>query len=289
MPADAASSSSEDEGNDSSSPGSTPAKQSKQATKKSTRYQCPADFVTFRHQPCSSTLKANLMVDNTELWLIKAPASFNPKCFNNVKVPISGLQTIKASSTVGEDEGGCHQIYSVLASAHGVSALHLLTSDSKSANKVACAPAFRGLLNVCESYGDCSSNQAPQAIPAAPAPCIPLGLKLRFQPFGSKTPTVSTLEDSESLGDCEEEPDPLAAVAGTLDGTMWTASSATLPPLLPPTITQRLKEERKKKKKKRKRDKRMEEDEKEAVVMVKMEPAKPGSGVSTVLPAEDGE
>ncbi len=47
--------------------------------KKTTRYQCPADFVSFCHEPCSSTLTESLKNNRNELWLIKAPASFNPE------------------------------------------------------------------------------------------------------------------------------------------------------------------------------------------------------------------
>lgn len=46
---------------------------------KNTRYQCPADFVSFSHKPCSSTLTESLKNSHNELWLIKAPASFDPE------------------------------------------------------------------------------------------------------------------------------------------------------------------------------------------------------------------
>lgn len=57
--------------------------------KKTTRYQCPADFVSFCHKPCSSTFTARLKKNKTELWLIKAPASFNPEwwvCYSDIYV-----------------------------------------------------------------------------------------------------------------------------------------------------------------------------------------------------------
>lgn len=44
-----------------------------------TRYQCPADFVSFCHKPCNSTLSKSLKNTKNELWLIKAPASFTPE------------------------------------------------------------------------------------------------------------------------------------------------------------------------------------------------------------------
>ena len=47
--------------------------------KKASKYECPADFVSFCHKPCSSTLTQSLKNNKNELWLIKAPASFDPE------------------------------------------------------------------------------------------------------------------------------------------------------------------------------------------------------------------
>ncbi|KAK6296952.1 hypothetical protein J4Q44_G00330940 [Coregonus suidteri] len=69
-----------------------PQKRRKQAS----RYQCPADYVAFAHKPCASTLIERVRDDNTELWLIKAPSSFNPDSFSSLKMPLSGLQTMQA-------------------------------------------------------------------------------------------------------------------------------------------------------------------------------------------------
>lgn len=46
---------------------------------KTSRFKCPADFVTFCPQPCSSTLTGNLKKKDKEFWLIKAPVNFDPK------------------------------------------------------------------------------------------------------------------------------------------------------------------------------------------------------------------
>lgn len=147
------------------------------------------------------------------------------------------------------------QIYSLLASTHGTSDLCLLTSNKRSSDAVVFGPAFSGLLNVCESYGDSSANQAPQVIPAAPAPSMPAGLKQRYHPFGSKTPTLTCVAESETDG------------------------AATLRPLVVKRLAeetcQNEEEEGRKKKKKKKKEKRIKTERgEEAVeaVTVKEEP-----------------
>ncbi|KAM9358937.1 DNA-directed RNA polymerase I subunit RPA34 [Symphorus nematophorus] len=263
MPRDISSSSSEDEAD--SPPTKSPGKQ-KETEKKPSRYQCPADFVSFSHKPCSSTLTESLKSNKNELWLIKAPASFNPECFSGIKVPLSGLQTLKVPAAADRGKtGSSQQIFSVLASTHGTSELCLLTADKQSSDAVVFGPTFSGLLNVCESYGDSSANQAPQVIPAAPAPSIPLGLKQRYHPFGSKTPTLTYVAENET------------------DGAAFGPSSTTLRPLVMKRFVEEKwqeededEEEGRKKKKKKKKEKRIKSErvEEEAVeeVRVKVEP-----------------
>ena len=143
------------------------------------------------------------------------PSFLPPSSFNGVKVPLSGLQTLKVPAAAdGGRTGSSQQIYSILASTHGTSELCLLTADKKSSDAVVFGPSFSGLLNVCESYGDSSTNQAPQVIPAAPAPSIPPGLKQRYHPFGSKTPTLTYVAENET------------------DGAAFGPSSTTLRPLV---------------------------------------------------------
>lgn len=76
------------------------------------------------------------------------------------------------------------------------------------------APPFSGQLNVCESYGDSSTNQNPQVIPASPAPSIPPGLKQRFLPFGSKTPTSTYVGEDQVEGVSSTTLRPLVATDG---------------------------------------------------------------------------
>ena len=124
---------------------------------------------------------------------------------------------------------------------------------------------------MCENYGDVSTNQAPKAIPATPAPSIPPGLRQRFQPFGSKTPTLSGVEP-------ESSPVP-------------SASSSNPGPYLPRQLV-RQEEEEEETRKKRKREKRslaMEgggEEEERALISVKTEPVAP-EGLEETDPREE--
>lgn len=142
------------------------------------RFACPADFVPLQYS-CSEKCVLE-RGENTELWLIKAPARFNPSSLADLKVSLSGLEMIQSTDA-------SPQIYSVLSSCSGPTDLHLLTSSDKQ-NACPSVSGFAGILNISESYGDCSANQSPMPIPAAPAPTFPPGLKQRFQPFGSSTP-----------------------------------------------------------------------------------------------------
>ncbi|XP_026230387.1 CD3e molecule, epsilon associated protein [Anabas testudineus] len=263
MPRDISSSSSSSE-DEADNPATESLVKQKETEKKTTRYECPADFVPFCHKPCSSTLTESLKNNNNELWLIKAPANFNPECFSGVKVPLSGLHTLKVPVAAGGAKTGSdQQIYSILASTHGTSELCLLTTNNRLSDSAVFGPPFSGLLNVCESYGDSSMNQAPQVIPAAPAPSIPPGLKQRFHPFGSKTPTLTCVAESEA------------------DGAALGPSSITLRPLVVKRFiedTRHDEEEeegrkrKKKKKEKRIKTERVEEAVVEEVVTVKQEP-----------------
>ncbi|XP_017296971.1 CD3e molecule, epsilon associated protein [Kryptolebias marmoratus] len=255
MPKDiSSSSSSEDEAEN---PAAT---EPTEPNKKTRKYECPQDFVSFCHVPCSSSLSDNLRNGENELWLIKAPASFSAERFRGVKVPLSGLQTLKVPSPAAT--GGGQQIYSVLASSLCSSELWLLTSDSRASGGATFGPAFSGLLNICESYGDSSTNQAPRVIPAAPAPSIPPGLKQRFHPFGSKTPTLTYVAESEA------------------DGAAFGPSSTTLRPRVVkrfleeagPEAEDNDEEDARKKKKKKKKEKRTKSEQMEEVLKVKQEP-----------------
>lgn len=189
-------------------------------------------------------------------------------------MPLSGFKTLKVPPAAARaNTESDHRVYSVLGSTHGTADLCLLTSDKASSSKVSLGPKFSGLLNVCESFGDPSANQAPLVIPAAPAPSIPPGLKQRFYPFGSKTPTLSRKKKKkkkEKRIKVEHE-DVMQRVkvetVGDLDGAV-----AEQQPLEGGAVE----EKRKKKKKKRDREQlqqqQEEEVEAEPEVAVKLEP-----------------
>lgn len=196
-------------------------------------------------------------------------------------MPLSGFQTLKVPAAAGGAKTGSgQQIYSILGSAHGTSELCLLTSDKESSNSVVFGPTFSGLLNVCESYGDSSANQTPQVIPATPAPSIPSGLKQRFHPFGSKTPMLTCVAESET------------------DGAALGPSSTTLCPLVVKRFIEETwqeeeeEEEGRKKKKKKKKEKRIKTERVEEsleMVRVKVEPvAEIQDEVMTELPFQEG-
>ncbi|XP_056127125.1 CD3e molecule, epsilon associated protein [Rhinichthys klamathensis goyatoka] len=146
------------------------------AQKKVSKYQCPDDFVAVSYD--ASVNDSWDGDEQKELWLIKAPARFDPKSFKDLKLPISGLKRVQSCGTAP-------QIYSVLSGRTAPSDLHLLVTKGKKQKTSLCSSGFSGVLKISESYGNCSENQDPIPIPAAPAPCIPAGLKQRFQPFGS--------------------------------------------------------------------------------------------------------
>lgn len=183
--------------------------------------------------------------------------------FSSLKMPLSGLQTMQAPAQQTHGGGNTRQIYSVLGGPSGAADLRLLTSHPQTLNLVVCAPAFSGLLNICEGYGDCSTNQTPIAIPATPAPTVPPGLRQRFQPFGSRTPTLSRLMADTPLPSSPETP-----LRVTLDPG----------------------EERKSKKKKKRKDKLIKtEEEEEEVVRVKQELLDMSPEESYELPGQEAE
>lgn len=187
-----------------------------------------------------------------------------------MQVPLSGFKTLKVPSAAAgaKTESGQH-VYNILGSTHGTADLCLLTSDKVSSSKVVFGPKFSGLLNVCESFGDPSANQAPLVIPAAPAPAIPPGLKQRFYPFGSETPTLSPEAEEGSRKKKKKKKEKRMKVehedimhsvkvepVGDLDGTV-----ADQQPQEGGVVV-----EKKKKKKKRDREQQLEEAEPEVAV-----------------------
>lgn len=164
------SSSSEEEEETSSTTAPTAPQQTENRISK---FECPDDFVSFSYKPCCSTLSSD---SGTELWLIKAPASFQPQSFSGVQLPLSSLGTVSVAS-----EDGTVRPYSVLGSSSCSPELRLLAPNTT------LAPPFSGLLSICESHGNYGADQALHVVPAIPPPSLPTGLKQRFQHFQATT------------------------------------------------------------------------------------------------------
>lgn len=81
--------------------------------------------------------------------------------------------------------GTTPKTYSILGDRTAPSDLHLLVSKGKKRKPSLCSSGFSGVLKISKSHENCNENQVPVPIPSTPAPCIPAGLKQRFQPFGS--------------------------------------------------------------------------------------------------------
>ncbi|XP_048837949.1 CD3e molecule, epsilon associated protein [Brienomyrus brachyistius] len=155
--------------------------------KQSTKYRCPGDFMSCTYQPCANIGLDNLKDNCTELWLIKAPSSFSPNSFSNLKIPLRGSKSLQART-----ESQKMDTYRILSNTLCTKSMHLL-SASGTQDGIVCGPAISGLINICEDSGDILSNQMIMPLPASPAPRIPEGLKQRFTPFGwASPPTPAT-------------------------------------------------------------------------------------------------
>ncbi|XP_061074113.1 CD3e molecule, epsilon associated protein [Conger conger] len=219
-----------------------------------TKYHCPADFTVCDFRPCTSTSLESVNDGNKELWLIKAPLTFNPDSFSGVRFPTMGLETVQPHTRQ-------QQVYSLLSRPIAPGNACLLTTAGRRPGDAFCAPAFSGVVNISESYGDCRGNQAPVPIPACPAPVIPGGLRQRFQPFGSRTTYVRGHEEEE---DSADGPTPAKRVK-----------------------THPEQGETPKKKKKKKKDKRIKEEEEEEGMAVEEEVSVTASRGLTETPGEE--
>ncbi|XP_067830952.1 CD3e molecule, epsilon associated protein [Heptranchias perlo] len=147
---------------------------------KMTKFECPPDFT-----PCPRSASRDLTLEkvndpSTELWLIKAPADFDPQSFSGRKIPLVGFQTLKSKT--------CRdRLYNVFGTDSGTGGVCLVL-PSEAAGRAASCPPFAGCINIGESWEDTSDGGQPHSIPASPAPSIPEGLKLRFRPFGAAPP-----------------------------------------------------------------------------------------------------
>ncbi|GCB61186.1 hypothetical protein scyTo_0014297 [Scyliorhinus torazame] len=158
-----------------------PARESGQAgSGKRTKFECPSEFLPCLCAPLCSLTPEKVNDPSTELWLIKAPADFDPQGFSGRKIPLVGFQTLK-SKTYRD------KLYNVFGSSSGAEGVSLVLPLEKEGHGESCPP-FAGCITIGESWEDPAGSEGLRSIPVSPAPSIPPGLKLRFQPFGAAVP-----------------------------------------------------------------------------------------------------
>ncbi|XP_020381057.1 CD3e molecule, epsilon associated protein [Rhincodon typus] len=144
---------------------------------KAIKFQCPLEFT-----PCPRTTFCDLVPEkvndpSTELWLIKAPIDFDPQSFSGRKIPLVGFQTLKSKTCKDK-------LYNVFGTPRAGGGVCLVLPSATES-----CPPFAGSITIGESWEDTGGNDEPHSIPTSPAPSIPPGLKLRFQPFGAAPPS----------------------------------------------------------------------------------------------------
>ncbi|XP_041035288.1 CD3e molecule, epsilon associated protein [Carcharodon carcharias] len=171
---------------------------------KMTKFKCPSEFI-----PCPLAELCDLTSEkvngpSTELWLIKAPVDFDPHGFSGRKIPLVGFQTLK-SKTCRDKR---YNVFGMSTGAGGV----CLVLPSETAGHMESCPPFAGCISIGESWEDTGGSDEPHSIPVSPAPSIPPGLKLRFQPFGATPPRQlprkrrGAAATTPKSGDAGEEP-----------------------------------------------------------------------------------
>ncbi|XP_004448055.1 DNA-directed RNA polymerase I subunit RPA34 [Dasypus novemcinctus] len=150
------------------------------------RFSCPPNFAATppASEPPRFSLEA-LTGPDTELWLIRAPADFDPDCLNGRLVPLSGSQTVK-----GKLAGKRHRYQVLSSTCPQAGEATLLAPSAKAGGELTCAPAVRGSLRIFEGPRESLPGTPLQPIPASPPPQIPLGLRPRFCAFGGSPPVT---------------------------------------------------------------------------------------------------
>ncbi|XP_072885463.1 DNA-directed RNA polymerase I subunit RPA34 isoform X2 [Hemitrygon akajei] len=138
-------------------------------------FQSPPEF-----QACPHAAPRGIGDPSSELWLIKAPADFEPRSFSGKKVPLVGFQSLR--SKICEDK-----VYNVFATMGGAGDVCLIL-PSEAGGKMESCSEFAGCLTIDENWEGAAGGSEPSSIPTSPAPSVPPGLKLRFQPFGVGPP-----------------------------------------------------------------------------------------------------
>ncbi|KAM8952814.1 DNA-directed RNA polymerase I subunit RPA34 [Pelodytes ibericus] len=153
------------------------------------QFQCPLNF-----EQVAQYDGRGISETDTEVWLIKAPADFNPESFNSHRLPLSGYKTQKVKLD------GVRRLYHSSASLYtDIPCRAFLSRDENSEEKMTCAPAFQGILTIADGHAD---TKTLHAISDRPPLTIPQDLKLRYCPFGAEAPT----QGQQSDGQLTDEP-----------------------------------------------------------------------------------
>ncbi|KAM4696725.1 DNA-directed RNA polymerase I subunit RPA34 [Rhinophrynus dorsalis] len=155
-------------------------------------FQCPLNF-----KPIAESEGAVSSDPDTEVWLIKAPADFNPESFSSHRIPLSGhkVQKVKVD--------GVRKLYHIMASPSADTTCRaLLPQEGGSGDRIACTPPFQGVITLADAQGE---NTAIHSIPDRPPVAIPEGLKLRYCPFGAVAPKHSQNRGKSSSGSAKKK------------------------------------------------------------------------------------
>ncbi|XP_053328934.1 DNA-directed RNA polymerase I subunit RPA34 [Spea bombifrons] len=138
-------------------------------------FQCPLNF-----EPAAEYDGRSSGDPDTEIWLIKTPADFNPESFNSHRFPLSGYKKQKVKVD------GIRRFYHVRSSpCENTPCRAFLPQDVESGQKLACGPTFQGIITLADGHADPSEVHP---IPDRPPLRIPENLKQRYRPFGATDP-----------------------------------------------------------------------------------------------------
>ncbi|XP_070569418.1 DNA-directed RNA polymerase I subunit RPA34-like [Ptychodera flava] len=161
------------------------------------KFDCPDDFAEVSYHDSSGPTVEDVG-SGKELWLIRMPYNFDASKLNGQTVVLDGSQRILQEG----DSDIAYEVQSSTTKLSETSNLNVLLPSKKS-KRLAPAPPISGQMNIIQSI-----DIPPMKIPQPPAPKyteLPEGVKLRYKPFGSLTPTpskadTSTQQQDDNLG-----------------------------------------------------------------------------------------
>ncbi|XP_019620621.1 PREDICTED: DNA-directed RNA polymerase I subunit RPA34-like isoform X2 [Branchiostoma belcheri] len=172
---------SESEASDSDGPDNSP-ESSRQAP---LRFECPVNFsrvtTSVEKQSGQDLLTSDcLHSSDQELWVIRAPKDFDPRCLSGQKVKLH------KSTTVETETGSKYDLQVTKNTQHlQQEGLSLLLPNEQD-GRLATVPLMHGEINIMQSVAVPSVTIPPPAAPLNTQ--LPEGLRPRFKPFGWREP-----------------------------------------------------------------------------------------------------